>query len=170
MKINIKNICQAEVRYFDLKNNGLEYTPALSHVILFNRGDTYINLLNCGDFAPVFRRMKNKSNVYNNQDEYIGTKIELVCGEVQDGESWLISKTDFSDVFVGDEVDMRDIENYVLSSDLFFKDRLALTREFTARHGLPSLTIRNIVKKDSKDLEKMNAFFAEREKQKINKK
>ena len=65
MMIKTENIKLAEVRYFDVENNGLEYTPPLSHVILLNRGDTYISLLNCGDFAPIYKRVKHTSKIYN---------------------------------------------------------------------------------------------------------
>ena len=43
--IKVKDIKLADVRYFDREHNGLEFTDAVSRVILLNRGDTYINLL-----------------------------------------------------------------------------------------------------------------------------
>lgn len=171
MKINTKDLRLAEVRYFDVENNGLEYTPPLSYVVLLNRGDTYINLLNCGDFAPIYSRNDHESNIYNRDtEEYIGTKVELVCGEVQEGEAWLLNDTDFVQHFGCEEVEMADVEHYVLQSNLFFKDRIELATTVMNRHGLPFLSIKNIVKKDEKCHEEMRRFFAEREPQKVMKK
>ena len=170
MKVNTKNLSVAEVRYYDLEKNGLEYTPPLSHVVLLNRGDTYVNLFNCADFAPVYTRVKNVSNRFKDSDEFFGTKINLVCGEVQSGEAWLINDIDFSEVFNTEEVDVDDVENYVLESDLFFKDRLEIIATLQKRYILPEVSVRSIIEKDQKLLDEMNAFFAEREKQKVKQK
>ena len=170
MIIKTENLKLAEVRYFDVERNGLEFTPPLSHVVLLNRGDTYVSLLNCGDFAPIYKRNKSKSNVYSDDGEYFGTKIELVYGNLKDGEAWLLTDTDFTKVFGSEEVDMDTVEQYVLASDLFFKDRLELVESNAARHGLPFFTIRSIVKKDEKSIQEMQDFFSEREKQKVKKK
>ena len=169
MKINTKDLKLAEVRYFNVERNGLELTPPLSHVVLLNRGDTYINLLNCGELQPIYKRDKYKTNIYSDE-EYIGTKIDLVCGNVQDGEAWLLNDTDFVQYFGCEEVEMTDIEHYVLQSNLFFKDRIELATTVMHRHGLPFLSIKNIVKKDEKCHEEMRRFFAERELQKVKKK
>ena len=169
MGIKTKDLKLAEVRYFDKENNGLELTPPLSYVVLLNRGDTYISLLNPGEFYPVYKRVKHKSNVYS-EDEYIGTKVELMCGEVCNGEAWLLNDVDFNKHFGCEEVDMDTVYDYVITSSLFFKDRLELAKNYANRHGLPFFTIRNIVKKDQKSIDDMNAFFAEREKQKVMKK
>lgn len=170
MKVNTKDLSVAEVRYYDKEKNGLEYTSPLSYVILLNRGDTYVNLFNCGDFAPVYTRIKNVSNRFKDSDEFFGTKINLVCGEVQSGEAWLISDVNFSEVFGMEEVDVDDIENYVIESDLFFKDRLEIIKTLQKRYVLPEVSVRSVLEKDQKSLDEMNAFFAEREKQKVKQK
>ena len=45
---------------------------------------------------------------------------------------------------------MDTVEQYVLASDLFFKDRLELVQSTAVSHGLPFFTVRSIVKKDEK--------------------
>ena len=123
--IKVKDIKVADVRYFDGEHNGLEFTEPLSRVVLLNRGDTYINLLNPGEFAPIYKRIPNTTNAYSTED-YFGTKIEHVSGMERTGEAWLLTDGDFRCIFSGDEVTIKEIEDYVLRSSYYFHNRAEL--------------------------------------------
>ena len=66
MIIKTENLKLAEVRYFDVERNGLEFTPPLSHVVLLNRGDTYVSLLNADTHMLI-----SIINETNNYEEFL---------------------------------------------------------------------------------------------------
>ena len=162
--INVKDLKVADVRYFDEAHNGLEYTEPVSRVILLNRGDTYINLLNPGEIAPIYRRIPNTTNPLSTED-YFGTKIEYVSGVEATGEAWLLSDVDFRCVFRRDEVTLEDIEDYVLRSTYYYHNReelidRRLKRGKISKHDI--MTMVDTKARDSKSREKMCEFFAAR--------
>lgn len=162
--IKVKNIKVADVRYFDGEHNGLEFTEPLSRVVLLNRGDTYINLLNPGEIAPIYRRIPNTTNAYSTED-YFGTKIEHVCGEEKTGEAWLLADIDFSRIFCSEFVDIKDVEDYVLRTCDYYHNRADLIETRLQREGLSPRDIMLLVDTKVKDKEKkaaMDQFFAER--------
>lgn len=167
--IKVKDLKVADVRYFDKAHNGMEYTQPLSRVVLLNRGDTYINLLNPGEIAPIYRRIPNTTNAYSTED-YFGTKIEHVCGEEVTGEAWLLADIDFSRIFHSEYVDIKDVEDYVLRTSDYYHNRADLIESRLQRGGLSTRDIMLLVDTKVKDKEKkaeMDAFFNERGVQKV---
>lgn len=167
--IKVKDLTVADVRFFDKEHNGLEYTDAVSRVVLLNRGDTYINVLNPGEMAPIYRRIPNTTNAYSTED-YFGTKIEHVCGEEVTGEAWLLVDVDFKRVFHKDEVSMEEVENYVLGSCYYFHNRAELIERRLNQGRLSTRDIMLLVDtqvKDKHSKEEMDSFFAERGVQKV---
>lgn len=162
--IKVKDIKIADVRYFDREHNGLEFTDAVSRVILLNRGDTYINLLNPGEIAPIYRRIPNTTNPFSTED-YFGTKIEHVCGEERTGEAWLLADVDLKSVFHKDEVTMDEVEAYVLRSCYYYHNRAELIERKLNQGKLSTRDIMLLVDtkvKDKKSETAMREFFAER--------
>ena len=163
--INVKDLKVADVRYYDVEHNGMEWTKPLSKVVLLNRGDTYINVLNPGEFAPIYRRVPRTSNAYGNEG-YFGTKIEQVCGEERTGEAWLLSDVDFKRIFYGEYVTIKDIEDYVLRSPDYYHNRAEVIEMRLLHQG--RLSNRDIVAmvdtkvKDEHSKAEMDNFFAER--------
>ena len=99
MVIKTKDLKLAQVRYYDEKHNGLEYSEPLSNVILVKTEDNlYDNLLNPGEAFPVFERVSKTFNQYST-DGYYGTKMRFVSGKLASGEAWLLTSTDFESVF-----------------------------------------------------------------------
>lgn len=162
--IKVKDLTVADVRYFDKEHNGLEYTNAVSRVVLLNRGDTYINVLNPGEIAPIYRRIPNTTNAYSTED-YFGTKIEHVYGEEATGEAWLLSDVDFKRVFHKDEVSLKEVEDYVLRSSYYFHNRAELIERRLEQGKLSTRDIMLLVDtkvKDEHSKVEMDSFFAER--------
>lgn len=169
MKVNTKDLKVAEVRYYDVDHRGLEYTKPVSHVILLNRGDTYVNLLNPGEFSPIYKRVPSTTNACGTED-YFGTKIEQVCGEFVSGEAWLLSDIDFSGVFESAEVDIHDVEDYVILSSDFYHNRVDVIQQRLDREKISYREKRELVKiieQDSILQGKMDEFFAVRGVQKV---
>ena len=162
--IKVKDLKVADVRFFDQAHNGLEFVEPVSRVVLLNRGDTYINVLNPGEMAPIYRRIPNTTNAYSTED-YFGTKIEHVCGEEVTGEAWLLSDVDFKSVFHKDEVSIEDVEDYVLRSSYYFHNRADLIDRRLAKGKLSNRDVKLLVDtktKDDKKKAEMDSFFAER--------
>lgn len=162
--IRVKDLKSADVRYFDLEHNGMELTQPVSKVILLNRGDTYINLLNPGEIAPIYGRVENTTNVYG-ADGYFGTKITLLSGECKSGEAWLINNTDFSEVFPTEFVSIEEIENYVLESSQFYHNRAELIERRLNKKRLSSVKRVDLLctqLSDEKKKAEMDSFFEER--------
>ncbi len=167
--IKVKDIKLADVRYFDKVHNGLEFTDPVSRVVLLNRGDTYINLLNPGEIAPVYRRIPNTTNPFSTED-YFGTKIEHVCGNEATGEAWLLADVDLRSVFHKDEVTLDEVEDYVLRSCYYYHNRAELIESRLNRGKLSTRDIMLLVDtkvKDAHSKVEMDKFFAERGVQKV---
>ena len=159
--INVKDLKVADVRYFDKENNGLEFVDAVSRVVILNRGDTYINLLNPGEIAPIYRRIPDTTNPFSTED-YFGTKIEHVCGEESSGEAWLLDDVDFRSVFHKDEVTIDEVENYVLRSSYYYHNRAELIERRLNQGRLSTHDIVRLINTKVKDKEhkaKMDEFF-----------
>lgn len=170
MKIKTSDLREAVVRHFDIANNGLEFTAPLSRVILLNRGDTYVNVLNPGEIAPIYYRVPNTTNYCGSLDDYFGSKVDLVQGETKDGEAWLLEDTDFRHIFGKDEVSVREIENYVIFSDDFFHNRRDIIEQRLRSDKMSFRTRKKLVRiidADSVKQGEMDSFFAERGIQKV---
>ena len=162
--IKVKDIKLADVRYFDIHHNGLEFVEPVSRVVLLNRGDTYINLLNPGEIAPIYSRIPNTTNAYSTED-YFGTKIKHESGMERTGEAWLLTDVDFRCVFPSSEVSIEDIENYVLRSSYYYHNRAEIIERRLKRGKLSNREVMLLVDTRVKDEEakaKMDKFFAER--------
>lgn len=162
---NTENLRIAEIRNFDVEHMGLEFTNPVGYVLLLNRGDTYINVLNPGEIFPIYKRVPNTHNKAKLDDFYFGTKIESVVGDAQNGEAWLlVDNIDVKDGFSSDEVTLRQIEDFVLGSNLFFKDRteLAQARLKQKTSWLEELKLLGVVKADEAPLGAYKRFFEDR--------
>ena len=171
--INTKDLKIAAIRYYDDEHNGMEFTDPVSHVVLLNRGDTYINLLNPGEVCPIWVRVPNTTNAIGSSDEYIGTKIDIVQGDIQSGEAWLIDDTDMSSCFGKENVSLRDVENYVISSSDYFHNRAELIQDRLRRERMSYRQRRELIKikeHDGVKFGEMEAFFEERGVQKVKQK
>ena len=166
MKINTRDLKLAEVRYYDAEHNGLELTRPLAYVVLLNRGDTYVSLLNPGEIAPIYERVPRTVNVTSTGD-YFGTKVRQLSGDSDSGEVWLLTDYDFVTKISKEKVDINDVEDYVLDSNLFFKDRIALAESRAKRSAIQRFKMGKIIAADQEDMNNMLSFFAERASQKV---
>ena len=164
-KFNRKNLYIAELRYFDEEHNGIEFGQELSLVVLskFKKGKEtiYYNVLNEGEVLPTYGR----STVYGQYDSngnQFGTKMDLLGGKAQTGPCWLLRHTLENYSYLPEELDRNAIEELVLESDHYFKDRKAIAERMRKQRNHPFKMIK-ILRKDAVDEEYMNFFFQERE-------
>ena len=79
----------AEVKYFDIKHNGIELTDPAALVIIYGEEGQYINPLCHYEEFPTFKRT-NIPNYNGSTDEYFGTKVVQLTEECSTGPCWLI--------------------------------------------------------------------------------
>ncbi len=161
LKIQTSRIKLADLKYFDKEQNGVELSDSLSKGILIDPlgDDNYYNLFCFSEYYPVFKRERG-SNVSLSGEEY-GTRMSLVSNELASGPCWVLSKVSFRDEVGKDEVSISDIEEYVINSSYFFKDRVAIIEDrFKGRKGRKW---HKKVLSDEQNRRAMEEFFAARE-------
>lgn len=169
--ISTDRIRLAELKYFDAKHNGIEYGDAQSYVLLYEVPDKctssvkYVNFFDFCDTYPVFKRSKFYG-AFTKDGVDFGTKIVPVSDDVSTGPCFLLTDVNFRDVFGRDNVTIDVLENYILKSEKYFKDREMIARRRLHDFREPIGMVR-IINKDKKSRAKMEEFFAERGIQKI---
>lgn len=160
MGIETSKIRLAELKYFDEEHNGVEFGKPQSFGILFFVKDNYVNLFEPGECYPVFKR----SRFYGSSDSdgnQFGTKLEIVSGDVVSGPCWVLRDNDFRSVFGRSVVDYETIENYILNSDYFFKDRMEIALKRLKKFKRP-IKMMKTIESDMDKTVQMDEFFSER--------
>lgn len=124
----------AKVRYFDEEENAVEIPVEEAYAFLVNVNGTYINPFNPLEEVPVYERAWYGN--YTKDGEAYGTKIILKNGKVQEGMCYVLEKDSAKEIFEQDEISIKDMEEYILSSEKYFIDRLDITKKFGPREKL----------------------------------
>lgn len=166
--MNKENLFLAELKYFDKDHNGIEVTEDLSYVIIERFGNekegyTFLNVFDRLETFPVFKRNTCYEN-YSNGICY-GSKIESVSSFFETGPCWLI-KSSLKDTSLPENVSMEDLENIVLISKNYFKDRKSIAARRMKKFDNYFKMLR-IIKNDRKHEDYMNYYFEERAKEKV---
>lgn len=162
-KINVKDLKLAELRCFE--NDNIKLTNPFGYGILLkiNEG-SYVNILNIGERYPIFERKqvldftsKDEFRI-KNVGEYNGNVLQLLANkdQLKDGACWLIKNGSFSSL--GEQVTIEQIEDYVLNSDLFFKDRMDIAQDRLKKFKSPFKML-GIIEKDRSELSAVNHYF-----------
>lgn len=159
-KFSKESLRLAELKYYDHKHNGIEVSEPLSYIVLVKIGDRYFNALDPVEELPTFERVPGTTNSYG--DDYFGTKVKLVTDGCSTGPCWLISTDyDIGKKFIGDVVTKRELEEYVLWSPLFFKDRTDIAKERIKSFERP-YRMASIISRDKHKLDDIHAFYKAR--------
>ena len=155
-----KKLHLAEVKYFDVKRNGIELTDPASMVIIYGEDGKYLNpLCHCEEF-PTFRRT-HVPNYDGRLDVYFGTKIEQLTEDCSTGPCWLIRDRSDLEEKLDDQVTLEELEEYVLASPYYFKDRLDIAKKRLKNFDRPFAMTR-IIRKDKVEYDKYCEFFDSR--------
>lgn len=150
----------AELKYYDHKHNGIEVSEPLSYIVLVQIGDRYFNALDPIEELPTFERVPGTTNSYD--DDYFGTKVRLITDGCSTGPCWLISTDyDIQKKFEGEEVSKRELEDYVLTSPLYFKDRIDIAKDRLSKFEQP-YRMATIIGRERHRIEEIHAFYQER--------
>ena len=150
----------AEVKYFDIKHNGIELTDPAALVVVYEIDGRYINPLCHYEEFPTFKRT-NVPNYNGSTDEYFGTKVVQLTEECSTGPCWLLRDNDDFGEKLDDQVTLVDLEEYVLGSPYYFKDRLDIAKARLRKFERP-FAMSRIVRKDKESYEQYCEFFSSR--------
>lgn len=148
------------LRFYDKnygKKGALVLSDNLSYLIVTKSNvegnNNYYNVFNRKESYPVFKRT-NYANYRSNGEAY-GTQMELVSdgGFLESGPCWLMQEQ-LPEEF-GDEISLKTLEDLVLKSDKYFKDRENIAKRRNIIKGLKTHY------KDLENKKMMNKFFDE---------
>ena len=156
----------AGVRYFDKEHNGIELGDNLTYVIVAKKGRgkkaVYYNVFDNTETYPVFKRSKYYSNYTKNGEAY-GTKMVLRSGKATSGPCWILEEKLSEDKF-DEEITINELEELMIESDKYFKDRKNLIYKRVKKNPIKML---KKISQDKLAEEDMNYYFLQRQVQKI---
>ena len=158
LEVDVARIRLAQLRKYDVKRSASEIPEENSkaYAILVEVNGTYINVLNPLEELPVYDRTPYANTTKDGVHDY-GNKIVLVNGEEKDGPCYILEKEDMKYEFRKERVSIKDIENYVLSSKLFFADRIKLLDN---NRRIPrSLYNKRLLLEDMERLNRLNNYL-----------
>ncbi len=169
-----KDIKIAELKFFDKDHFGIEVSEVQSYGLIAKVGgitdSVYLNLLNPFEEYPIFERLPY-SNCNSDGVEYGAKVISVGKEELETGPCWVIGKENLFEVLGKEDVEKEDIEDFVLKSPFYYKDRMPLVKRkmkkslpFSKRFSDLYCTFYD----DTVDKRKMDEFFECRCKQKVN--
>ena len=152
----------AELKYYSKEDNGVEVSLPLSLGVFMLLGGQWFNIFDISDDSVIFERVKYCGNVTSDGFEY-GSKLKAVSDEEKNvsGPCWILNDEPFSRNIGKVMVTGEEIEDYILSSNDYFKDRSEIARQRLHSWSEPARMI-NIIRRDKKAKVEMNDFFAER--------
>lgn len=162
LKIESSKLRLAQFRYYNLERQASEIPDDKAYTILAEINGTYINVLNPLETLPVYDRSSVYKNYTKDGMHEFGNKIFLVNGEEQDGPCFILELINMQNEFGKEIVTMKDIENYVLNSRMFFPDRLKLLE--INRKQISSLYRKKLLLEDTQKLNRFNEYFSSFEK------
>ncbi len=158
-KIKSAGLKLAELRYYDEDHRGLEVSQNLAYGILYTDNENYMNIF-ASDEYPVFKRVIGTTNVIVSTGEEYGTCVVELTEAKESGPVWLIVDDKFGDKFPK-EITIKNLEDYVLSSKFYFKDRTDIAKK--RLHDTMNLSLMGVILKDRKHKKAMDNFFDQRE-------
>jgi len=144
-QIDTSKLYLAELKRCD-KDKGVEYMAPLSYIVIYKENQFFYNIVT-GEEHPTYERVPY-SNQLASGEEY-GTKVRLVSDSTkeQSGLCYLLvgSKPFFPQDVAN--VSLREVEDAILWSDYYFKDRISIAKRRLLKGENP-LTMLKIIKND----------------------
>lgn len=159
-KISSKCIRMVDFKYY-VDGKGVEHTDSLSKGVLVDFGNgRYVNPFCISDSYPIFERGFSSNTTYGGHS--FGTRVHHVANKLTTGPCWILDNKDFSEEIGKDEISLDDLENYILMSNEFYKDRIRIAEKRLFK-GRKKHKMMRIIARDEESLAEMEKFFVERE-------
>ena len=164
--IDSKNICLAQLRYFNFERKSTVIPDEKAYVVLLNVDGNYSNIIT-GEVLPVYGRVPYTNTTLDGED--YGTMLYSVTGEIKDGMCYLLEEKENFGMFVEkDRYSMKEIESKIINSSLLFVDRIDLLNK-RKLSVINRLRANKIILKDTKKMENFNNSYCASEEKVIKK-
>lgn len=158
-KFNTSNLYLAEVKYAD-KEKGIELMDAISYAFIYHKDNSFYNVITKEEY-PTYIRVPYPNRTIDGED--YGSKVSLLNDINTTGECYLLTNINGRVLFNEEEIDLLSIENYILDSSYYFKDRVGIAINRLVDLKEPFKMIR-IIKNEYSKKEEIDEYFREREK------
>lgn len=155
----VKDLRLAAIKYYSEEANGIELTDPIGYVILEElREDFYANPFDVLDFTPVYERLPYANTTKDGMD--YGSKLRHVINEEKSGPCYVLTRMKFTDYFDSDLITRKDLEEYILNSSYYFRDRKEIAMKNLKKHPVKMF---KVLYEDAKSEEKFSKFFEKRD-------
>lgn len=159
-KISSNCIKMVDLRYY-VDGKGIELGDTLSKGVLVDFGNgRYVNPFCISDSYPIFKRDFSSNTTVDGHS--FGTRVCHVSNKLVTGPCWILDNKDFSEVIGKSEISLEDLENYILISNEFYKDRIRIAEKRLFK-GKKKRKMMRMIAHDEELLAEMERFFVERE-------
>ena len=164
--IDSKKIRLGKVSYYSMSHNGSCVPPIDAYVFMVNVNGVYVNPFNEEMNFPVYDRSPYSCTTRDGDD--YGNLIQNVQGEDRNGTCIVLERFDVGESFGEKELSLGMLEDYILSSNKFFVDRLNLIQEnisdnvilrFLQEKSKKCKYKRSQLLKDKKSLSQLTSFL-----------
>lgn len=156
-KFNTSDLYLAEVKYAD-KEKGIEVMEPISYAFVYHQDNSFYNVITKEEH-PTYERVPYPNRTIDGED--YGTKVKLLNDIDITGECYLLI-SNCKDLFKEDKVSKDTIDEYMLNSTYYFKDRVGIAINRLTELKQPFKMIR-IIKNEYSKKEEIDEYFKERE-------
>lgn len=154
--IKTDDLLLVTLKYYE-KDKGVEVADNFAYAFLIKVGeDSYINPFSPLDLYPVFERLPYSNSTIDG--ESYGSKLKLLNDIDTTGPCYVVVGTN---TFDKDKISYEELENYILNSSKFFRDRFYIARDRLTKLKQP-LKMCKIMKNDVFMLDNIDNYFCDR--------
>lgn len=157
-KFNTRDLYLAEVKYAD-KEKGIEVMEPISYAFVYHKDNFFYNVITKEEY-PTYERVPYPNRTIDGED--YGTKVKLLNDIDTTGECYLLTGIKCRELFEKDSVGLETIEDYILNSSCYFKDRVGVAVKRLADLKQPLKMIR-IIRTETSKKDEIDEYFRERE-------
>lgn len=160
--IPVKKIKRAQIRYFECDKNGCEVTDIEAYTYFINIHGVYVNIFHPLEEFNIYVRTPYGNSTMDG--ESFGSMLRLVNGREEDGVCFVLDKDDA--YFSGrDYISCEDLEEEIINKEEFIVDRVDILRKRKCNKKE-----KQILKRDEKQLRKLQEYINSKENVKVLKK
>ena len=156
-KFNTSDLYLAEVKYAN-KEKGIEVMEPISYAFVYHQDDSFYNVITKEEH-PTYERVPYPNRTIDGED--YGTKVRLVNDIDKSGECYLLI-SNCKGLFKEDKVSKDTIDEYILNSTYYFKDRVGIAINRLVEFKKLFKMIR-IIRNEYSKKEEIDEYFRERE-------
>ncbi len=157
-KFSTSDLYLAEVKYAD-KEKGIEVMEPISYAFVYHKDNSFYNVITKEEY-PTYERVPYPNRTMDGED--YGTKVKLLNGVAATGECYLLTSINCRELFKEDKAYLETIEDYILNSSYYFKDRVDIAIKRLVDLKQPFKMIR-IIRDEYSKKDEIDEYFRVRE-------